>query len=497
MAETATNQSNSIIQQYQTEIHNIVDNAIQHSQDLSFSILNLRTMMQAAGLSVDWDKIADTWMAVHQYAQAQNSGQTPSPEIEALTQKAVQRYQEIINNPEENKELYNLIQRLNLPESEGGMMKHLMLAMVGTTEPNQEYNTKWLESLYQLVDDKNKKSKIQNLGMDLSLDERTALIDWAIQNSSDSNDIEVLKTVKNQYNSDFGLYLRSQITLKDHPHAGKVGDNWLIIAQDTLITDVNAHFFQSIKAAKERRLQQTAENNVQSVEAPVSTETTATETVMENNTSTENENVSNNVQTTDATVEQNTGSEGTEITLPETLVFPSNGSNSVTANHYQTKPAVSRTPKSSTKITLPKTTESKKATTQPTDTTTPITSKTTEDKKKEMQAIQSAMMGEQEKEKEGWFSRNLSWILTALGVVAGTSVAYFFVRKYKKEAKKSQSQSNELRSEITSLENKITDLKTNSSTTNEGSTLANNSTDITNLTESTGILPTNNSKTIG
>ncbi len=104
----------------------------------------------------------------------------------------------------------------------------------------------------------------------------------------------------------------------------------------------------------------------------------------------------------------------------------------------------------------------------------------------------------QDPAKESWWSRNMSWILTALAVVATAGLAYFFIRKYKKKSDEAKSETSTLKTQVSDLETQISDLsKSNGDNANAGkntqtdnsatqtSTLAQSGTQITNMQSST------------
>ncbi len=99
---------------------------------------------------------------------------------------------------------------------------------------------------------------------------------------------------------------------------------------------------------------------------------------------------------------------------------------------------------------------------------------------KERIAMAAAQAEAEKKEEGNWFTRNWSTILMALAIIATMGIAYFFIRKNKKDADKSKDEANALKTQVSELQDKINDLNQNNA-----SNSASNSTNNTNTSNNT------------
>ncbi len=413
---------------------------------------------------------------------------------------AQKRLKQFADNPRENHLIKEMLQTAATQNNEA--LKDLAIALAASTVEGQEYSPNALVRIY---------NDIQKLSPDVSTKPfdtftRKDLVDWAIQNTSDENEKAFLTKLRDEYDCDFTAYLKKQAPTASNQDGNDIAAQWTKIMHDAAFEDAGTQFFTYIQNHRLGRPQENTtlrrKRSTSSSRSGSSAQTLPHETdssrgaapstgasdrgssTSSPETGTDDETDSDDTTNSDDETNSNTTSEteSTSDTSRRTTHGPStssasiasnplsnnagtnsNGNNRTSTSSLPSQQADSTTQSSnksnSSQTPSPTVQPQKNISTQP-KTASLNTSSTEQPLAPEQeQALVAMQANEDQKKEEGnWWSRNWTWILGVIGILATAGLAYFFIRKYKKDADKSKTESANLQTKITDLKNQVNDL---------------------------------------
>ncbi len=402
---------------------------------------------------------ADTLNAVKQYQKQEEAN------------KIRQRYNEIYQNleqtdPEAKKRLDEIIGQLQ--ENANFSTINLLIAAVAATEQGQKVDIANIEKVYNDISTSTPKdTNIRSTHF-----QREDLINQALKYAQTKEEKDFLRMLKDEYDCDFSAYLKKDSNLEDIQPSDKISDEWKRVTQNISLENANTKFFSELQ---ERVNEHQKENEPKPLAL-------TTEIVDGNDDGKKKKKKKkNDGKDDDDNEDEDEDEKGKDNDKKKdkkrSPSFSDDGYSGYDPNggrHYASG-------------------------------TNPETM-TEEEKAKEKDKL--AQMQQEQQNKESWWSRNMTWILTTLAIIATAGIAFFFIRKYKKDSDKSKNEANTLKTQVSDLQTKISDLsKTGASnnsanestgattgiaTVNTGSTLANNATIIGDVSSTTTASNTNN-----